>query len=134
MRSVEHATIGALCGAIVVTLLARGRSVPAKLGLWSYGLLLSVFIDLDHFVIARAKTGSWSYLTKALRHPIWAFTEQGAVFPDVEMRVERLASHALIGGALFGLLRPFSRLLAVFSAIILGAHVLADVLRELRIA
>lgn len=134
MRSVEHATIGAVVSTLATAFLARGRSFPVKLALWSYGLLLSVFIDLDHFLIARLKTGSWSYLTRALRHPIWAFTEQGAVFPDVEMNLERLVSHVLIGGALFGLLRRASLPLAVFSAIIVTAHVLADVLRELRIA
>ena len=134
MRSVEHAAIGAVVSTLATALLARGRSLPTKLALWSYGLLLSVFIDLDHFLIARLKTGSWSYLTRALRHPVWAFTEQGAVFPDVKMRAERLASHVLIGGALVGLLRPASHLLAIFSAIIVTAHVLADVLRELRIA
>ena len=134
MRSVEHATIGAVVSTLATVHLARGRSLPVKLALLSYGLLLSVFIDLDHFLIARLKTGSWSYLTRALRHPIGAFTEQGAVFPDVEMNLERLVSHVLIGGALFGLLRRASLPLAVFSAIIVTAHVLADVLRELRIA
>lgn len=134
MYSHEHATIGALVGALAVTLLARGRSLPVKLAYWSYGLLLSVFIDLDHFVIARAKTGSWSHLTGALRHPIRAFTEQESVFPGMEIELERLASHVLIGGTLVLALRPISRLLAVFSAIVVYAHVLADLLREIGVA
>ncbi|MCL7418147.1 MAG: hypothetical protein M8354_09950 [Halalkalicoccus sp.] len=134
MRSHEHAAIGAFCGALAVSLLARGRSLPEKLALWTYGLLLSVFIDLDHFVIARAKTGSWSYLTRALRHPVWAFSEQESVFPDVEMKLDRLASHVLIGGGLVLAFRPLSRLLAVFSAVVVYAHVLADLLREIGVA
>ena len=131
MRSTEHATIGALCGVLAVPLLARGRSLPTKLALWIYGLLLSVFIDLDHFVIARAKTGSWSYLTTALRHPVWAFTNQTQVFPDVSMKLERLASHVLIGGALVALFHPVDLSFAVLSAIIVYAHVLADLLRDI---
>ena len=134
MRSVEHATIGAVVSTLATALLARGRSLPTKLALWIYGVLLSVFIDLDHFLIARLKTGSWSYFTRAVRHPVWAFTEQRDVFPDVEMRGDRLVSHVFIGYALFGLLRRASHLLAIFSAIIVTAHVLAVVLRELRIA
>ncbi|MDL5362849.1 hypothetical protein [Halalkalicoccus sp. NIPERK01] len=134
MRSLEHATIGALCSALALSVLARGRSLPEKLALWIYGLLLSVFIDLDHFVIARAKTGSWSYLTRAVRHPVWAFTDQTEVFPDLDMALERLASHVVIGGALVAVLRPVSRPLAAFSAVVVYAHVLADLLRELDLA
>lgn len=133
MRSTEHATIGAVVGALAVSFLARGRSPSTKLALWIYGLLLSVFIDLDHFVIARMKTGSWSHLRKAVRHPIWAFTEQEQVF-DVDMTLERLVSHVLVGGLLILLFRPISRLLAVFSAVIVCAHVLADLLRETGVA
>ncbi|MEM4780197.1 MAG: hypothetical protein QXG03_01320 [Halalkalicoccus sp.] len=134
MRSAEHAAIGAVVGAVATALLARGRSLPTKLALWTYGLVLSVFIDLDHFLIARLKTGGWSYFTRAASDPVWAFTEQEQVFPDVDMMVERLVSHVLIGGTLYRLFRPVSRLLSVFSAIVVSAHVLADVLRELRIA
>lgn len=134
MRSHEHAAIGAAVGALAVTHLGRGRSLPAKLALWTYGLLLSVFIDLDHFLIARAKTGDWSHFTKAMGSPAWAFREQEQVFPDLEIRLERLVSHALIGSVLVRLLRQMSRTLGAFSAVVLAAHVLADVLRELRIA
>lgn len=134
MHSHEHAVIGAAVGALSVTRLAGGRSLATKFALWTYGLFLSVFIDLDHFLIARARTGDWSHFTKAARNPEWAFREQEQVFPDLEIRVERLVSHVLIGSVLVRLLRPFSRTLAGFSAIVLAAHVLADVLRELRIA
>ncbi|WP_122088769.1 hypothetical protein [Halalkalicoccus subterraneus] len=134
MYSHEHAAIGALCGALSVPVVARGRSPPAKLALWTYGLFLSVFVDLDHFLIARVKTGGWSHLVGAVHDPVRAFTDQESVFPDVTIRLERLASHVLIGGALVRLLRPVSRPLARVSAVNLAAHVLADVLRELELA
>lgn len=133
MRSSEHAIIGAVVGAAVIPVLARSRSFPAKLALWSYGVLLSVFIDLDHFVIARVKTGSWSYLVRAVRRPLWALTEQSAVFPDVEMTLERLASHLLVGSVLGMVFRRFSRPLAAFTMVVVYAHVLADVLREIEL-
>lgn len=134
MRSLEHATIGAVVGAVAVSVLARGRSSPAKLALWIYGLLLSVFIDLDHFPIARAKTGGWSHFTRAVRHPVWALTDQSKVFPDVEMALERLVSHVVIGGVLTVLVRPINRIVSTFSAAIICAHILADVLREVELA
>lgn len=134
MRSHEHATIGTVVGALATHALARGRSLPAKLALWTYGLLLSVFIDLDHFLIARAKTGDWSHLSRAVSDPVWAFTDQESVFPDVEIVLERLATHVVIGGVLVALLRPVDRTLAAFSAVIVYAHLLADLLRELEVA
>lgn len=134
MYSHEHAAIGAVVGAITTRTLARGRSMPVKLALWSYGLLLSVFVDLDHFLIARAKVGDWSHLVGAVSDPVGAFTDQESVFPDLAIHGERIATHLLIGGALVALLRPLSRVLAGFSAVVLAAHVLADVLRELGLA
>lgn len=134
MRSTEHAAIGAVVSVLALAVLARGRSLPEKLACWTYGLLLSVFIDLDHFFIARLKTGSWSYFTRAASNPVWAFTEQEEVFPDTEMQLERLASHVCIGGVLVLSLRPISRLLAAFSAVVVYAHVLADLLRDIEIA
>lgn len=133
MRSFEHATIGAVVGALAVSVLARGRSLPTKLALWCYSLVLSVFVDLDHFAIAWLKTGEWSYLRRAVADPVWAFTRQEEVFPDVEMPLERLGSHLLIERVLSTAFRRFSRSLATFTTVVLYAHVLADVLREIEL-
>jgi hypothetical protein len=130
MRSADHARIGAVVGAIAVPLLARGRSLPAKLALWCYGVLASVFVDLDHFAVARLRTGDWSHLRRAIGHPIWAFTRQEEVFPDVEITVDRLISHVLVTALLVVALRRFSRTLAAFTAVVLPAHILADLVYE----
>lgn len=132
MHSTDHARIGALVGALGIGVLARGRSVPEKLALWAYGVLLSVFIDLDHFAIARLKTGDWAHLRRAITHPIWALTRQEEVFPDVGMTLERLASHVLVGGVLVLACRPFGRLLSTFTALTISAHLLVDVVHEAR--
>ncbi|MFC6905454.1 hypothetical protein [Halalkalicoccus tibetensis] len=134
MYSHEHAAIGGVVGALAAALLARERSLSAKIALWIYGLLLSVFVDLDHFLIARVKAGDWSHFTKAVSDPVRAFTDQELVFPDLAIHGERIATHLLIGGALVALLRPVDRTLAAFSAVVLAAHVLADVLREFGLA
>lgn len=130
MRSTDHARIGALVGWVAIVVLARARSLRTKFALWVYGVLLSVFIDLDHFVVARLKTGSWSHLHRAATHPTWALTSTKEVFPDVSMKLDRLASHVIVGGALVLVLRPFDRLFATYTAIVLYAHLLADLLHD----
>jgi hypothetical protein len=130
MHSSDHTRIGAVVSALVTAVLGRGRSLPEKLALWAYGVLFSVFVDLDHFAIARLKTGDWKHLRRAVTHPVWAFTSQEEVFPDVDMTLERLASHVVVGAVLTVALRPFGRLLSTLTATTLLAHLLADVVHE----
>ncbi|WP_254536127.1 hypothetical protein [Halomarina litorea] len=131
MKSAEHATIGVVVSTVGVALM-RSRSLPRRAVLWVYGVLLSVFIDLDHFVIARDRTGDWSILRRCLRDPVWAFTEQDEVFSDLEEDIdfERLVSHAVLGGLLTAGWYLVSPVVAVYTAVVLYFHVLADVVRE----
>ena len=131
MRSTDHARVGAVVGAVATGVLANERSLRARLALWTYGVLLSVLIDLDHFAIARLKAGNWSHLRRALARPTWALTNTKEVFPDVSMTLERLASHVLVGGALVFVLRPVDRALSTYTALLLYAHLLADLLYEI---
>ena len=133
MKSSEHASIGAVVGAAALVVLRRS-SLASNALLWAYGVFLSVFIDLDHFVIARRKAGDWSHLRAAVTNPVWAFTEQDEVFPDLRFPVERLLSHAVIGGVLTLLWLPASAAVAAFTAVIVYAHVVADMLRETGLA
>ena len=134
MQSFEHASIGAVVGAAALFVLRRSSSLASNALLWGYGVFLSVFIDLDHFVIARRQTGDWSHLRAAVTNPVWAFTEQEDVFPDLLFPIERLLSHAVIGGVLTLLWLPVSATVAVFTAVVVYVHVVADMLRELELA
>lgn len=132
MKSTEHAVVGAVVSALGVHAVGAQLSRPWKVVLWCYGLFLSVFIDLDHFVLARYYTGNWESLLEALTDPKRAFTAPQWLFSDVAMRTERLLSHVILGGVLtLGslLIAPF---LAVFTALIVYAHVLCDLLRDTR--
>jgi hypothetical protein len=133
MKSVEHAAVGAVVSAVAVVFVP-GVSLLGQAMLWSYGLLLSIFIDLDHFVIARVKVGDWHHLTDALGDLRVAFIDQELVFPDVSITVERLLTHLLIGGALVGTLVFVSVPLAVFTAVVLYAHIVCDTLRASGVA
>ncbi|WP_245902907.1 hypothetical protein [Salinigranum rubrum] len=100
MKSAEHATIGALVGVVAVALLFGGESLPAQAALWVAGVFLSVFVDLDHFLIARVMRGDWSNLRRAVTNPRVGLVDQERVFADVDeprLRQYRLLSHLVVG-------------------------------------
>jgi hypothetical protein len=137
MKSPEHAVLGAIASGILVAVLP-GISVPLEAAvLFAYGLVLSVFVDLDHFLVARYHAGDWSHLRRCVTDPVFAFTEQEQVFEGVDTRtleVHRLLSHVLLGGALVGVLALFEPIYALFTAVVLYVHVVADLLRDAEIA
>lgn len=135
MKSVEHAVIGAVVSAAAAMLLFPTPSGVAFGGLVAVGVLLSVFVDLDHFLIARAMVGDWRNLERAVTNPRVGLVEQEKVFADLDeegLVQRRLLSHHLIGGALsFVLFLLGFGSLAAFVAVVLYAHVLCDYLRDI---
>jgi hypothetical protein len=133
MKSPEHAALGALASvALVVALPAVGFPTEA-LALFAYGVLLSVFIDLDHFAVARYHAGDWSHFRRCVTDPKFAFTEQERVFDGVDTRTletHRLLTHALVGGALVVALSSVAPVYGIFTAGVLYVHVVADLLRD----
>ena len=98
--------------------------------LFVVGVGLSVFVDLDHFLIARWAAGDWSHLWRVFGAPRRAFSDPGFVFPDLEFPWLRLASHVVIA-ALLGLgASTVDVRLAAFLVGILVVHIVADVLRD----
>ncbi len=130
MKSSEHAVVGTAVSMIGVRLFGQELSVAQKLGLWLYGVVLSVVIDLDHFVLGRYYLGDWSMLNEAISDPARAFTDPAWLFTDVDMETERLLSHAIIGGLLSLGLFVLTPLLGAFTALVLYAHGLCDLLRD----
>lgn len=133
MKSTEHAVVGAIVGAVGSLVLGERCSRPAKVLLWCYGVVVSVFIDLDHFLLARWLTGDWERLFEALSNPKRAFTAPGWLFEELTMRTERLLSHTIIGGVLTLVTFAITPFLAVFTAIMLYTHILCDLLRDTEI-
>ena len=137
MKSPEHAALGAVASGILVFALP-GIAVPLEAAaLFAYGVVLSVFIDLDHFLLARYHAGDWSHFRRCVTDPVFAFTEQEQVFEGVDTRtleVHRLLSHVLFGGGLVAVLALFAPVYAVFTAVVLYVHVVADLLRDAEIA
>ncbi|WP_134670349.1 hypothetical protein [Halorussus marinus] len=131
MKSPEHAVLGALTAGALSVALPLG-TVEA-VGLFVYGVGLSVFVDLDHFLIARYHAGDWSHLRRCVGDPAFAFTQQERVFDGVDtttLETHRLLSHALVGGALVGAIALYDPVYARFTAVVLYVHVVADLLRD----
>jgi hypothetical protein len=133
MKSTEHAVVGAVVSAIGALAAGERFSRTTKVSLWCYGVFVSVFIDLDHFILARYKTGNWKWLFEALSHPKKAFSDPEWLFEDVPMVSERLLSHAVIGSVLTLFLLVITPFVAVFTAVVVYTHILCDLLRDAEI-
>ena len=132
MQSRAHALIGTVVSALLLVPQIGSLSLPAALGLVGYGVALSVLFDLDHFLVARLLVGDWRHLRRVLAQPRRVLLEdQSWIFEDLQdFPLERLLSHALLGGWLVASLALVDRWLAVFTAVVLYAHVLADLLHD----
>ena len=109
-----------------------GESIPAAVVV-GYGTALGVLVDLDHFLIARLKTGTWDAVRFCLRNPTAAVADQSRIFGhgDVGM-LSRLLSHLLIIGALAPALSLASVPLAILTVVVLYAHLVTDVIWDIR--
>ncbi|WP_396613166.1 hypothetical protein ACH9L7_07870 [Haloferax sp. S1W] len=134
MKSLEHAVVGAVVGvAAGVTLHPPGGMPLLVVG----AVFLSVFIDLDHFLIARFERGDWENLRTAVTNPRVGLVDQEDVFPEFGPRfnLKRLLSHHLIGGVVVGgLAVAGAATLAGFVGVVLYAHIVCDFLRDLELA
>jgi hypothetical protein len=135
--SSEHAAVGTVVSALGVAVLwsTADLGAPALAALFAWGVLLSVFVDLDHYLLARLSAGDWSHLRAALADPPAALTDQEGTFEGIEDIVfQRLLTHHLVGAALVFAFAPVSVPVAVFTAVILYAHVVCDLLRDAGLA
>ncbi len=107
-----------------VTLL--GVRIPTA-AVVAYGTAVGVCIDVDHFLIARLKTGDWAAARFCLSNPRAAVVDQSAIFEPGDVGVlSRLTSHVVIAGIAVPLVALASVPLAVVTGAVLYAHLLAD--------
>jgi hypothetical protein len=103
------------------------------LALVAYAAVVGVGVDLDHFVLARRNTGSWAPVRRVLGDPVRAARDQSIIFETGEVwPIQRLFSHAVLGGVAVAVLLPVSPFLARFTGLVLYAHVLADLYADSR--
>lgn len=123
VKSIHHAVLSLLASAVVVALL----SPPAPLAHVAVGTVVGVAIDLDHFPISRVRGGDWRGARRVFGNPALIVGDPGQIFAGARIDpLERLLSHALLGGALAAvtwLVRPTLGLVVVAT---LYVHVVAD--------
>jgi hypothetical protein len=135
MQPFEHAVVGAVVSTLGVAVLWVLTALdPFALGaLFAYGLLVSVFIDLDHFPLARLDAGHWGHFWEATRNLPAVLLGRRTLFePSIadRLRSRRIASHVVIGTVLAvagWTIRPG---VAGFTVLVVGAHVTCDLLRD----
>jgi hypothetical protein len=108
-------------------------SVPFLALLFAYGLALSIFIDLDHFPLARAEVGHWGHFWQAARNLPDVLLGRVTLFEASiadRLRRHRIASHAVIGVILVGVGWGIRPSVGAFTLLVFGAHVGCDLLRD----
>nr|WP_255682011.1 hypothetical protein [Natrinema sp. SYSU A 869] len=108
-----------------------GDTIPAAVVI-AYGTAVGVFIDLDHFLIARFKTGRWDAVRFCLSNPRAAVADQSEIFEPGDVGVlSRLLSHVVIGGIVVPVIAAVSVPLAIVTGAVLYAHLLADLVWDI---
>jgi len=135
MQPFEHAVVGTVVSASgALALWFQTALSPVALAvLFAYGLLLSVFIDLDHFPLARLDAGHWGHFREAARNLPDVLLGRITLFePSIadRLRPRRIASHVVIGAILAGAGWTIRPGVAGFTVLVVGAHVTCDLLRD----
>ncbi len=129
MRSRHHFPISLAAGLGLVATLSTPLPWPV---LVAGAGLLGTAIDLDHFLVARLRTGSWRHLRRCLADPRMALLAQDEIFEAGDVgTLTRLLSHLVITAALVAALATAGRSLAVAAGVVLVAHIVSDVLWDI---
>ncbi|MFB6128503.1 MAG: hypothetical protein ABEJ47_01950 [Halorhabdus sp.] len=137
MYSRAHAAISlVVAGGVVLaeSVVLAGEPTVAPAIAVTYGVALGVVIDLDHFVLAWVLSGSLAPFRRVLRTPWIVVTDPAAIFEADELGpYHRLISHVVIAGVLVpGVWLAVDPFVGVLSAAVLYAHLLADLLADVR--
>lgn len=126
MHSREHLATSLVAGLALVQFV---ETPLGPVGTVAFAGLLGVVVDLDHFLIARFRTGSWGPLRRAVTSPRRAFIDQDELFDagDVGERT-RLLSHVLVASLLVAGFLVTWPSLAIVVAVVLSVHIGADLL------
>lgn len=134
--SSHHAAVSLVVGTPVAVAVAPvdvlGASIPT-VALIAYAVATGVLIDLDHFLIARLRTGTWEAARACLRDPRLVLVSQDRIFDPGSVGIlSRLLSHLVLVGVAVGLTALVDASLAVLTAVVLYAHLLSDVAWDVR--
>lgn len=130
MNSATHAVVSLVVAGLALALTAP--PVPAW-AVVAVALVAGVGIDVDHFALAWYNTGRLDPVRRCLGDPRIVVLAQDEIFETGTVgAVNRLLSHAVIGGVAVPLAWLASPYLAGVTAASLYAHVLADLVGTAR--
>lgn len=98
MWTKQHAIISALAtplmAAIVYGSLLEEINAFMLLLIFPIGIAAGTLVDLDHFLIARYRTGNWKALSKVVENPIYYLKNQSKIFSSQSVkRTDRSTTH-----------------------------------------
>lgn len=129
MYSKHHAVLSLVVSVAVVALLEPTR--PAALIV--AGTVAGTIVDLDHFPLSRVHAGDWRALRRVVRRPWLVVTEEHRIFAGARIDpLERLLTHAILGGVATGLAWLRWPALGVVVGATLYVHVLSDLVWDVR--
>jgi len=131
MYSRGHALISLIL-AVAIVIVAPPPVHPAILV--AVVVAVGVGIDFDHFVVAALMTGSAKNVRRVLGNPTLVIVGQDRIFDAGDLTEEqRLLSHVVIAGVVVTALWFLARYWAFVVAVTLYAHVLADLVADVRV-
>lgn len=130
MYSKHHAVVSAVVATTLALTISWRTAAFMQLPVVAvilYGTALGVLIDLDHFLIARVKTGNWDAIRFCLANPVAAVADQNRIFDRGDVGVlSRLLSHVVLIGLLVPLHFVFNIGLGIVVVSVLYVHLLTD--------
>lgn len=130
MHSRGHAILSILLGGGLLVIAPPSVNEPVLL---IVVLTVGVGIDIDHFLIARLRTGSWHNLRRVLANPTLPFVNQAAIFDAGDVGAsDRLLSHLLLSGVAVSGLWLIAPYWAGVTAVTLYVHITIDVYSDIK--
>lgn len=123
VRSSHHAGLSLLASLAAVWVLRPAAPVV----LVAAGTVAGVAIDIDHFPIARLRSGNWRSTRRVLSNPLLVVTDPERIFEGVPLdALERLLTHVLFGGLAVVVAWLAWPTLGIVVGISLYVHLVAD--------
>jgi hypothetical protein len=131
MESIQHLKISVIASPVLAVFAFGKLQIPEFFALSLLGIAVGTLIDLDHFVLERYRSGTWSELKKAIENPQEIITDNASVRDPAITSKDRYISHLMILWAAQFLLF-FSAELGLFTVSMIGIHILSDLYASAR--
>ncbi len=127
MEAIDHFKVSFLSAPVFILLLYTTFTVYSFAALFVYAVAVGVLIDLDHFLIARTREGSWKHFVAAVKDFRTIVTENEKIIEGAVSEGERLLSHLVLMGIVSIAIYQFDQRLGLLTLGMLGVHIAVDI-------